>query len=73
MSALSRLAHLLPLQSTIDGQQPVSAADIAAWLLAVPRMAPDSPRAAAYIRGYNVASKIRRAKDDGTFWLITEQ
>lgn len=43
----------------------VSQADIDAWLIAVPRIDPRSPHAAAYVRDYNVVRKIRLAKSDG--------
>ncbi|MRR51279.1 MAG: hypothetical protein EG825_10250 [Rhodocyclaceae bacterium] len=39
--------------------------DICEWLRAVARMAPDSPRAAAYVRAYDVAGKISAAKAAG--------
>lgn len=37
----------------------------------VTRMHPDSPRAAAYIRGWDVAGKVRAAKALGMFDAIT--
>ena len=53
------------------GQVPITHQDVAAWLLAVPRMDPDSPRAAWYIRAYSVTDKIAAAKLAGTFELVT--
>lgn len=49
-------------QAEAFGEIPVSEYDIAAWLLAVPRIAPGSPRAQRYIAGWNVPEKIRAAK-----------
>ena len=49
----------------------VTRQDIAAWLEAVPRIPIDSPRAAHYIKGYDVISKIKRAKLEGTFEATT--
>jgi len=49
------------------GEVPVYRHDIDAWLLAVPRISPDSPRAPAYIRSYDVVGKIQRFKVAGTF------
>lgn len=48
----------------------VTAEDVRLWMLAVPRIDPDGPRAAAYVRAYHVADKIRAAKLAGTFWQI---
>lgn len=49
------------------GEVPVTEADVRLWLLAVPRIDPDSPRAAHYVRGWNVPDKIRAAKLSGWF------
>ncbi len=49
------------------GQVPISHDDIAAWLVAVPRMDPASPRAARYVVAYSVTDKIATAKLNGTF------
>lgn len=43
----------------------VSADDIRTWLEIVPRIDPDGPRAAAYVRCYDVPGKIARAKREG--------
>ncbi len=47
------------------GQVVVTQADIALWLDIVARLAPDSPRRAAYCRMWNVPDKIRHAKESG--------
>lgn len=39
--------------------------DVAVWLRAVPQIDPESPRALAYIRLWNVADKIAHAKRTG--------
>lgn len=49
------------------GQIPVYLHYIEAWLWSVPRISPDSPRAPAYIRGYDVIGKIQAAKLRGDF------
>lgn len=49
------------------GEIPVYTHDIDLWLMCVPKMPPDSPRAAWYVRGWDVVGKIRRAKLAGTF------
>ena len=53
------------------GQVRVTHDDVAAWLRAVPRIDPESPRAAAYVRGYDVPAKVAAAKQNGTFDAIT--
>ena len=60
-------------QDPIDlfGEVVVTHHDVRAWLLAVPRIDPDGPRAAHYIRGYGVVAKISAAKLYGTFDAIT--
>ena len=52
------------------GEVIVTFDDVAAWLIAVPRIDPYGPRAPHYVRGYNVVAKITRAKLDGTFDAI---
>ena len=49
------------------GQVPITLQDVRAWLIAVPRIDPDSPRAARYFTSYNVTQKIAAAKIAGTF------
>lgn len=62
----SALVPLHPRYHAAYGNAPVYQEDIDLWLRAVPRMHPDSPRAAHYVRSYNVVGKISRAKLDGT-------
>ncbi len=54
------------------GEVPITHADIAAWLQAVPRIKPDSPRAAWYVKAYSVTEKVRAAKLSGTFEQLTQ-
>ena len=49
------------------GEVPVYTYDIDAWLRAVPRMNPDSPRAPQYVKGWDVVNKIKRFKAEGRF------
>lgn len=56
-----------PYPFDLFGEVPVTWADVDAWLIAVPRIPPDSPRAAHYIRGYDVVGKIAQAKRTGAF------
>lgn len=49
------------------GEVPVSLDELLARILAVPGIAPSSPRFGCYIRGWNVIEKIRAAKAAGTF------
>lgn len=49
------------------GHIPVYFHDIENWLIAVPRLAPDSPRAARYVKNYDVVGKITRSKERGDF------
>lgn len=53
------------------GEIIITPADIAAWLINVPRIHPDSPRAAHYVRGWDVVGKVRAAKALGRFEAIT--
>lgn len=57
-----------PYARDLFGEVPVTTLDIRLWLVCIPRMDPDSPRAAWYVKGYNVAGKIRAAKVAGTFY-----
>lgn len=54
-----------PIQPPLFGfEQPVSADDIALWCTVVaPRISPE--RRTAYVKNYNVASKIIAAKNSG--------
>jgi len=56
-----------PYPLDLFGDVPVMTPDIDAWLIAVRGIAPGSPRAAAYLRNWDVAGKVRRAKLDGPF------
>lgn len=60
-----------PAPVDLFGQVPITHDDVAAWLRAVPRLEPGTPRAAAYVRGYDVPGKIAAAKQNGTFEQIT--
>jgi len=60
-------AHRIHPPYDLFGEIPVYHYDIAAWLLAVPRIDPDSPRAAQYVRDWNVVAKIKAAKARGQF------
>ena len=53
------------------GEVRVTTLDIDAWLRAVPRMEPGTPRAARYVESWAVVDKIKRAKLDGRFELLT--
>lgn len=55
------------------GEMPVTVAEIDDWLRTVPRLDPFSPRAPHYVRGYNVAAKVRRAKIEDTFDAMIDQ
>ena len=60
-----------PFVYDLFGEIIVTRADIAAWLVSVPRMDPNSPRAAQYVRGWDVVGKVRAAKLAGRFDAIT--
>lgn len=60
-----------PFPHDLFGQVPVTRQDVRAWLISVPRIDPDGPRAAHYARTYAVAEKIAQAKLAGTFDAIT--
>lgn len=62
-----RHGRLEALQLDLFGEVPVSLDDVLLWMLAVPRLAPTSPRFPAYVRDYRVPEKIRAAKLAGTF------
>jgi hypothetical protein len=83
-----RMAAILPYTNPKPGRWPksnrdaipltlfdapaVTQEDINRWLVAVPGIDPASPRAAAYVRGYDVAGKIERAKAAGKFERILD-
>lgn len=60
-----------PFPVDLFGQVPVTVQDVESWLRAVPRIDPHSPRAAHYVRAYDVPAKIAAAKLAGTFESIT--
>lgn len=53
------------------GEVVITLDDVRAWLQAVARLDPDSPRAATYVRQWRVVDKIRYAKLDGRFEAYT--
>jgi hypothetical protein len=61
-----RLKHMRPRVRDLFGDVPVYTYEVEAWLLAVSRMPIDSPRAAWYIRAYDVVGKIKACKLAGT-------
>jgi hypothetical protein len=65
--------HAAPAAAVdLFGCIPVLWSDVLAWCQAVARIAPDSPRLAAYVRAWDVPGKIARAKAEGTFWSLIE-
>lgn len=52
------------------GEVRVTTDDIDAWLRAVPRLEPGTPRAAHYVEAWGVVEKIKRAKLEGRFDAI---
>ncbi len=60
-----------PYPTDLFGEVPVTLQDVRAWLLAVPRIDPDGPRAARYVRDYDVPGKIRAFKLRGEFDQVT--
>lgn len=54
-------------KTDLFGEVVVTWEDVRLWLTAVPRIDPDSPRASAYIKGWNVPAKIAAAKLAGTW------
>jgi len=59
-----------PEARDLFGEIPVTLADVLAWMLAVPGIAPSSPRFGYYVRWYDVVGKIRAAKLAGRFDAI---
>lgn len=53
------------------GEVVVTQDDIYAWLVNVARIAPDSPRAAYYVKWWDVVGKVRASKACGCFDAIT--
>jgi hypothetical protein len=60
-----------PFPRDLFGEVVVTHDDVRAWLLAVPRIDPESARAAHYVKGYGVVDKIRAAKLQGLFDACT--
>ena len=63
----TQVAVLRPYAHDLFGEVPVYPQDIDCWLLAVPKIEPGSPRAEAYIKTYDVISKIKNAKKNDEF------
>lgn len=59
-----------PARPDLFGGFAVTPADVDAWLRAVPRIDPLSPRARAYVENYNVVGKIIEAKRRGEFMRL---
>ena len=70
---MSKKKQAPPPPLDLFGEIPCTWSDCAAWCLAVPGIAPDSPRFAAYVRGYNVIDKVRRAIAERTFFNILRE
>lgn len=60
------------MQEGLDlfGQVVVTWPEVFAWVEAVANIPADSPRAASYIRSWNVPAKVARAKLEGTYHAI---
>lgn len=58
---------LRPPAHDLVGEIPVTLDELLARMLAVPGIAPTSPRFGYHIRGWNVIEKIRAAKAASTF------
>lgn len=63
--------ELRPRALDLFGQVPVTKNDINLWLIHVHQVHPDSPRAAYFVRGWNVPEKVRQAKLAGRFEHLT--
>lgn len=69
----NRLRVMRPRLRDLFGQIIVTIQDVRDWLRAVPKIDPDSHRAAHYVKAYSVVDKIRQAKKSGTFdALVTD-
>jgi len=64
---------MVPYPRDLFGEVPVTTHDIDAWLQAVPRIAPGSPRAEHYVKAWGVVDKIKAAKLAGTFDAMTQR
>ena len=60
-----------PQERDLFGEVVITLHDVRLWLQTVPRIDPDGPRAAHYVRGYDVPAKIRQAKLQGIFEACT--
>lgn len=60
---------MTPSPIDLFGEVPVTDDDIAAWCAHVQFYSPVEWRREWYIKNWNVADKVRRAKLDGTFYL----
>lgn len=60
-----------PSKLDLFGEVVITLDDLRAWLVAVPRIDPDGPRALHYVRSYAVPDKVRQAKLSGTFDALT--
>lgn len=58
------------IQTELFAVPTVTQPEIDAWLVAVPKLDPTSPRARLYIRAYDIAGKVARAKHSGDFHAI---
>lgn len=64
---------LRPRPRDLFGQVPITRTDLEDWVRAVaPHLAHSDWRMAHYIKGYNVADKVRAAKLEGTFFQLIE-
>jgi hypothetical protein len=63
--------RMTPHPLDLFGDVVITHADVRAWLVAVPRLDPESTRAAHYVRTYGVIDKIRFAKQQGMFDACT--
>ena len=61
------------MDADLFGEIPVLIDELLIFMLAVPGIAPDSPRFWRYVTGYHVIEKIQRAKAADSFdELVTE-
>lgn len=60
-----------PHKRDLFGDVIITQADIRLWLETVPRINPDGPRAAHYVKWWDVPQKVRQAKLDGSFEACT--
>lgn len=66
-----KLPYPIPRAKDLFGEVPVLQSELIDWVCKVaPHTSHSEDRMNAYIRGYNVAGKIQRAKLDGNFWKM---